>query len=203
MKPYEEQYYFIRRPKGDDGLPRIRADLDTGNRHYWKQLPQPGTKPFFFDNAYAEHQDVNDIPIPVIPPDVLIGAPDILVKSFIREKLLDIATPGFFIFPAVYIHNDGEWYEDYWYLGFLEELDCWDREKSEFIPDTIDGSSHTVIKYSLNKDFLDKTPLNERLIFKMGGTDLGLTLYHQSIVRYFHGDEDSELGAWFQKVSEY
>lgn len=31
------------------------------------------------------------------------------------------------MFPAVYIHNDGEWYEDYWLLGFTDEFDCWDN----------------------------------------------------------------------------
>lgn len=203
MKPYEEQYYFILRPKGDDGLPGIRADLDTGNRHYRRRLPQPGSKPFFFDNGYAEFQDANDIPIPMTPPDVLIGGNDILVKSFIRERLLDIDTRGFFIFPAIYIHNDGEWYEDYWYLGFLEEFDCWDRDKSQFIKDEIDGSSHMVTKYILNKDILDKTPLKNRLLFKMGGSSDAYIVCHQSLVRNFQGDQESELGVFFQQISKY
>lgn len=202
MKTYDEQYYFILM-LDDEGLPVLRPDLDTGRRHYRRKLPQAGSKPFFFDNGYAEDQYTKDIPIPETPPDVLIGGNDILVRSFIREKLLDIETPGFFIFPSVYIHNDDEWHEDYWYLGFLEEFDCWDREESEFIPDNIDGSSHTVTKYHLNKEVLDKTPLNERLIFKMGGTSDGYIVCHQSLVRYFHGGEDSELGVLFQKVSEY
>ena len=199
MASLEDEYYFIRRPD-DDGLPLLRPDTDTYRRRY-RNIPQPGTKPYFFENALAEEQDLQNIPCPITPPDVLVGGADIIVKSHIRERLLDIEIPNLFMFPSVYIHNDDEWYEDYWYLGFIKEFDVLDRNLSEYVSDGDNDDSVAVLKYVFDADAMRKMTPKDRLLFKIGGTSFGWITCNQSLFPLFYGAGES--GVWVQKVSEF
>ncbi|ODS22370.1 hypothetical protein AB835_14555 [Candidatus Endobugula sertula] len=119
-----------------------------------------------------------------------------MVTTDIRRALLDLDISDFFTHPAVYIHDDGEWYEDYWFCTFTEEFDCWDRETSECECVTLedyyyDEDVYFISRYRLNEKVLDETPLNKKLLFKMGGCS-GILTCHKSI-KYLFENEGTEL----------
>jgi len=66
-------------------------------------------------------------------------------------------------------------------------LDCWDKRKSDYINDPILGGEndndkyYEVLKFSLNEDMLGSIPLEERLLFKMGGALNAMLTCHESI----------------------
>lgn len=126
-----------------------------------------------------------------------------MVDKVIRGKLLDFDIPHMYLHPSVYIHNDGKWYEDYWYMTFTEKFDCWDRKTSIYYPEplTLGGNLYEVHTYNLDDSVIDKTPENNRLLFKMGGTTDGKVVCHQRLLNIFETNGDG--GAWLQRVSEY
>ncbi|ODS22311.1 hypothetical protein AB835_14895 [Candidatus Endobugula sertula] len=121
-----------------------------------------------------------------------------MVTTDIRKALLDLDISDFFTHPAVYIHADDEWYEDYWFCTFTEEFDCWDRDKSDYRAQSersvvrhkelgLVGENHFIFKYRLNEHLLDETPLNETLFFKMGGGS-GKVTCNKSIKHLFENE---------------
>jgi hypothetical protein len=66
-------------------------------------------------------------------------------------------------------------------VTFTKDFDCWDRKKSIYEPEPSYNNWHTVYDYILDEELLEKTPLQERLLFKMGGSTLAPVLAHQSI----------------------
>lgn len=62
--------------------------------------------------------------------------------------------------PSVFIDDRGHWHEDYWFLIFPTQFDCWDREESDYEEEPLELGGyllHSVYTYRLNSDLLDKT----------------------------------------------
>lgn len=184
MTKFDNQYFFILREK-NDRLPDMTPDEDTATLDYDSEEMALGSKPFVFYNGSLDFQISNKIKPVDQPPDILFDGSNILVKDETREALLPLEIPDLVIQPAIYIDHNDEWHENYWYLTFLELFDCWDRKKSEFRPSKHD--MHGVTRYCLDDELLDKTPIKERRLFKMGGTSDGFVVVHQSLAKHFKG----------------
>ncbi|MEJ7807501.1 MAG: hypothetical protein WKG03_16450 [Telluria sp.] len=106
--------------------------------------------------------------------------------------------------PAIYIDDRDNWHEDYWYLTFTELFDCWDRQLSDTSTSCIEAGGekiYDVYEYVLDKDLLDKTPLEKRLLFQMGGTVDAFVFCHESIAGLFRRDMPN--GARLVLASDY
>jgi hypothetical protein len=152
---------------------------------YEREVLPFGQKPLIFTNGILDIcLEAGQRPLDP-PPDVLFHGDDLVVREYLAKKLEDMEIPNLAIQPAIFIDHKKKWHEDYWFLTFTKRFDCWDRERSIYDPSYIDPTEYTVYALVLNEELLQKTPLRERLLFKMGGTTLSPVLAHQSIVGLF------------------
>ena len=120
--------------------------------------------------------------------DILFDGANFIVRSPIHDRLLAYDIPNLGIHPSIYIDDRDVWHEDYWYLAFTEDFDCWDRSASNYNlkPMEMGGEkSYKVRSYSLDVKLLDNTPLEARLLFKMGSTVDGKVVCHKSLAPIF------------------
>lgn len=202
MSNHDQEYFFIRGDESNKRRPALTPDTNTGERRYSEYPPTPGSAPLIFTNGLKA--DFLSEGIIDEACDILFDGMDFIVKDHIRVRLLSLNISGVFLHPAVYIDDRGNWHEDYWFVGVTNEFDCWDRAKSTFGKKKIvigDETLHNMFSYSLNADLLDVTPLNERLIFKMGGVAKSLVTCHVSIASIFRGN--GRNGATLQPITEY
>jgi hypothetical protein len=179
MSKFNKEYFFLNRTD-DDRIPILTPDEDTVAKSYsYKVLPM-GQKPFIFYTGALDLQRERQIE-PADPSDVLFSGSDVLVREKIADKLWEeYDIPNLAIQPAIYIDHKNKWHEDFWFLTFTDEFDCWDREHSTYEPD-IGPPDYGLYTYSLNEKLLNDTPLVARLLFKLGGTFDGLLTVHESL----------------------
>lgn len=172
MSRYDEDDFFVD-ALDDESLPILTPDDDTGSKPYHYDATPPGSKPFVFHNGVFDLQQEKGVKPMNPPPLILFNGGNLVVDTSIRNKLIKLDVPNLSIHPSIYIDHKDVWHEDYWYLTFVDTFDCWDRDRSTYDPDPMsdpDNYSYAMLTYSLNTELLDKTPLEERLLFKMGGT---------------------------------
>ena len=141
-------------------------------------------------------------------PSILFDAPIPIVNNQIRDKLKYFDFVNMQLYPAVYIDDEEHYHENYWCMNFWGELDCIDREKSvfskssqeELLSDPL-ADDLAVKQYSLSAKVLDEIPEEDRLIFKIGGDDMGYVFIHQKIADIFK--KENATGVKLYKVSEY
>ncbi|WP_258514893.1 imm11 family protein [Vibrio alginolyticus] len=88
---------------------------------------------------------------------------------------------------------------DYYLVNIFELLDCWDRDKSTFKQKDPEYFPR-VYEYSLDTCVLDQIKESERLVFKMGGTDLSPMVVHEKIKNRL---EPLGIGTNYFRVSDY
>ena len=160
-----------------------------------------GSAPLVFTNANKDENTAAGIVAET--PDVLFSGMSVLVRTPIRDKLLLADIPHLSMHPSIYIDDSDKWHEDYWFLTFTQEFDCWDREKSEFDDEPMKAPHaelFQVYSYRMNSDLLAKTPLEARLLFKMGGDVHGYICCHKSLRSTFSAGGKS--GAHFESLSD-
>lgn len=204
---YDEQYYIAFEPHGDDRL-FAAADDTTSERGYHYIKPALGAPPFIFRNAYLDKDKKRKVTWPIT--DVLVVGGDLLVKEYIKNQICRFDTSGLYMQPSIYINDEGERLDDYWFLTFYKTLDCWDRDRSvvdifeDDEDDDLDGIEPTieVDKFVLDSEVLDEIPENERLLFKMGGNvSKSYVVVHQKVVDFF--EKNNISGVRFFKLSEF
>ncbi len=203
MKNYDEQYYFLQ-SVDDDSHPVLTPNASTKDRSFRFEKQPFGSPPFVFLNGAKDHQQKMNIPVIEEPPEILFDGDNILVPSRIREALLMLDISNLNMHPAIYIHDDGKWYENYWYMTFTEEFDCWDRSSSIYEDGPMEIGGFTlfnIYKYSLNKEVFDKSKIESRLLFKMGGSLNAFIVCEKSLASLFPDDEKS--GMKLILVSDY
>jgi hypothetical protein len=201
MSAYEQQYYIIYRPE-TAGVPYLAPDEDTVERRFSFQRQPVGSPPLIFTNGWKERNLKKGVKDSVKP--ILFHGTNLVVSSEIRESLLTHEVPNLFMHPAIYIDDRDQWHEDYWYLTFTELFDCWDRTTSKTSASSVDPDGsvcYEVSRYGLDKNVLDKTPLQQRVLFKMGGTGDSYVFCHQSIAGLFR--RNAPNGAELTLVADY
>ncbi len=190
MTDYDSEYFFIRKPRREPKYPFLVPDKNTEGRRYRYEKQVPGSAPLVFTNGNKD--DNKNAGVTSVTPDILFAGADMVVRGEIREKLLPLEIPNLSIHPAIYIDDKDQWHEDYWYLTFTEDFDCWDRDISEYDKeDSVDFDDGDeliqVYSYRLNGKLMDATPLKERTLFKMGGDLNGYPCCHKSVRALFSG----------------
>jgi hypothetical protein len=201
---YEDEYYFIRKPLSSPHLPSLQPDQDTANRNYDFEVLPLGQAPLKFHNAWKE--ECRDKGIKTTVPDVMFDGTNLVVNNKIRERLFDLDLPNLSIYPAIYVDDQDAWHEDRWYLTFPERFDCWDRETSDYEKDVppvrLGGEEyHQIYSFKFNSRLMSKTPLKERLLFKLGGSIDAYVVSHLSVVKKLFG-EPGKNGAEYVRATD-
>ena len=196
MATIDTQYFFVVSPRQDfldrDIFPSLTPDEDTAELPYsYEKLPL-GSKPLKFTNGKRDRAQRRGHTIIRRAPDVLFSGSNPLVKGDLREKLLALDIPHLELQPAIFVDDWDKWHEDYWFLTFTQRFDCWSRKTSDYEkgsgPIRIGGSAlHQIYKFRLDEKVMEKTPLQERLLFQMGGSQDAFVVAHNSIAHLFAG----------------
>jgi len=196
MNKYNNEYFFLVQPRDDDKdvdvLPFLTPDETTAKLPYQYAVMPVGSKPLVFVNGEKEANARYGVSVIQTPPPVLFAGNHPVVNGQIRERLLRLDLPNVALQPTVFIDDWGKWHEDYWYLTFLDRLDCWSRIDSDYEqsepPLELGGFElHQVYKFSLDDKVLDQVERQRRLLFQMGGTQEGFAVAHQSVAAMFGG----------------
>lgn len=201
MSDYDNQYYFIRKPKKEAKFPFLVPDTNTESRRYRFERQPLESPPLVFGNG---NNDVNRrTGIVSVTPDILFAGADLVVRSSVRDQLLAYDIPNLSMHPAVYIDDNDVRHDDYFYLTFTEDFDCWDRTTSEYDDeDPIDSDDEELVEvysYRLNGTLLDSTPLAQRRLFKMGDDLNGYPCCHEELRPVF---DRVHSGAWLVRLSD-
>lgn len=196
MSKYNSEYFFLVQPRDDDKdvdvLPFLSPDETTAKLPYQYAVMPVGSKPLVFVNGEKEVNLRYGVSVIKTPPPVLFAGNHPVVDGQIRERLLRLDLPNVALQPTVFIDDWGTWHEDYWYMTFLDRLDCWSRTDSDYEqsepPLELGGFElHQVYKFSLDDSVLDQVDKPRRLLFQMGGTQEGFAVAHQSVAAMFGG----------------
>ena len=185
MSEFNNEYFFLLLPE-DECLPCLMPDKETAKKPYESEASN-GKKPLIFYNGASEMQKEKEISLIRPLPDVLFNGSYPVVCDRIVYELREFKIPNLAFQSAVFIDNEGAWHENYWFLTFTAEFDCWDRKTSAFDPVPFNKKPplYSVYTYSLNEKLLLSTLLSERRLFKMGGTQDGFIVAHKSVVPLF------------------
>lgn len=182
---YEQQYYILRAAEGDY-VPFLGPGDDTVGRNLTSERQPEGSTPLIFRNTEREKNRAQRIMDAVAP--ILFHGTNPVVQTAIREALLERKIPNMFMHPAIYIDDRDNSHEDYWYITFTELFDCWDRALSDISSSYVetDGNKrYDVYEYVFDNEIMGNTPLEQRLLFKMGGTIGSFVFCHESIAGIF------------------
>lgn len=163
-----DNIYYLAFHKNIDSYPRVKPTNGSGDALFDGGVMSG--PPLYFCNSYKDEGLKSGIVENI--GDILFNGPHMVVSDQVKTYLDSFETRFLQIYPAVYIDNQDNWHEGYWYLNFIDQIDCWDRERSVFDPpdDPADPFDYAEVKkYSLDVDVLDRIPEDERLLFKMGG----------------------------------
>lgn len=178
MKDYNEEYYYLTA----NGINFPALDFDGPNmiRNKYK---------FFRKNAVDEEiipLRFSD-PIPRKPQmaDVHSMASNRVFSERIKKTLEEICLKNVQFIPVVITDKNDELISGYYIPHIYNVIKCADMENSIYEDDNDDDTEEDDIIYEFEKlvldnTILDKIPLNDRLVFLVGESNLK-RLYHRSI----------------------
>ena len=89
---------------------------------------------------------------------------------------------GLQLVPTIIKDKKGKTFDNYWITNIYQELAFFDEEKSEYGRiSKITGAWKDVKKIVLNKELLEKTPVEERLVF-VSKENPAFIIYHKRVV---------------------
>lgn len=203
MTNYNEQYCILARPRGEDQI-FVGLDSRVSSDSFYYTKPNSGSPEFFFNNRAKKRQLKMGVKWPLTSAFVWVS--NVMVDRAHYEALKDFNISNLKYHPSIYIDDEDVWHEDYWFLVFYQELDCWHRKRSEVLDKGEVYSDGTEFPPRLNKFYLDDKvldpiPEEERLMFAMGGVSNRFIFVHQKIVDIF--DRSRAEGVRFIKVSDF
>lgn len=192
MIQYEEEYFFIQPSENIKILPYLQPDASTAGRKFEYEEQLIGTPPLVFFNANKDEHRLEGIPCLKDMPPVLFRGNDLLVSTEIRREILALKIDYLSLHPAVYIDDDGDWHEDFWFCTFKERFECLDMEESVTIGSikVNRGTPNEKRRYDVTEHYFDRKimndiPLENRLIFKLGGVVDAYITCHKSVKHIF------------------
>ncbi|MDA0147410.1 imm11 family protein [Vibrio sp. LaRot3] len=104
------------------------------------------------------------------------------------------------LFPATVEYKGENTQQPFLLLNMYQDLDCWDRETSDYKECDDEDDEPRVYQYRLDANVLDKIDEDQRLIFKMGGCDLSPLFIHEKLKQQI---EPLAPNLRFIRVSDY
>lgn len=195
MSSFDREYYILKRE--DDRVPtRPQAFHETAERDFRNSPCAAGSPPLAFFNGSRRKNRQRGISILPEPPRTMFDGASLLARNDVRDGLFARGITGLHTHPAWYVHDDKSLHNDYCYISFGTKFDCWDRQLSDH-DDEDDGSGldPLVYTFSLDTQLMARTPLNERLLFVMGGCFSPPLVCHESLLPLFLGSSNSGVRA--------
>lgn len=187
MNKHDQEYFIVLLDVDDPTRPFLKPDADSSSRRFLREGPPPGAPPMVFSNAHKKANLRRSIVAETSA--ILFSGFDLVVTTGIRDKLLDTKVCDLFMHPAVYVDDGDQRHENYWYLTFSNAFDCGDRAKSDYdkgSPIPVGGKIiYEVDSFRLDSNVLDSVPLEDRLVFKMGGVINASVFVHKSVRSIF------------------
>lgn len=178
MKDFDSEYYLLFTRQAPDML-YVSQTEETLARDCGRTRLTEGGAPVVFEHLFRERYKRTGEK--AVLSDILVDSFGLLVVDEFKQRVESFPIRGLQIYPAIYIHDDGVWHENYWYLGCYEKLDCWDRKRSVWQAEEEDDDA-TVERFSLDASVLQSIPEDNRLLFRMGGVDFCYLFAHERFV---------------------
>jgi len=198
MNNYNDDYYISFKATPDQQYVSIRPDDKTGARKYNMIIPEPGSQPFFFINRWKEKDNRRGVKRNLSDVFVASGS-GWLVSNKVYDVLVKFNSQGVKYHPAVYIDDEGNWHEGYWFVGFYDRIDCVDKNLST-VSEKI-GNNVVVDKYVLDQNVLDQVLEENRMMFMTKGDMDNYIFCHKTLVDAL--SHKLFNGVRFIKVSDY
>lgn len=189
---YNDSYYLLVQNFESEVFQVVPTDETALRRFHYRQL-ELADAPVTF-NA-KKKQLLNDLITD--KPLMLFCKPSFIVASELKTLVEDHIYGGQ-LYPAIIASKETS-VEGYYLINMYQKLDCWDRETSEYQQKDPDYYPR-VSRYQLDDTILDAIPENERLLFKMGGTDLSPVFVHEHLKNAL---EQHLQNVRFFRVSDY
>ncbi len=199
----DDEYFIISQPREDDKrsdlLPFLGPDEDTVNIPYHSEPLPLRHKPLVFTNAAKPMRDRRGRTTTRRVPEILFDGFNPIVRSDVKEKLLDLKIQNLVLQPSIYVDDWGEWHKDLWYLAFPQEFDHWDRKRSEVGGSVrvADEYLYDVYRVSFDDKVMSRIPLRERLLFQLNALS-SFVIAHESIAPIFR-----KSGALVVSLADY
>lgn len=178
LLPIHKEYYCLGKHRSRNS-PYIGETANSARVFHLEEPVDPNTE--------LEFGAVWEIPKKVEMPDYL-PSPDAVVSKKIYDILAPLNIHGLQLLKAT-ITVKGITYEDYWGLHIYNNIECFDAENSEAELEAFNIWGEGVV---LNAAILEKIPLSERLIFRLGEVP-GMKIVHKSIVEKLEAIEPKDL----------
>lgn len=107
-----------------------------------------------------------------------------IVKDHIKDFLEEYETPNMLLYPTVYIDDNDNWHENYWFLNFYKSLDCLDMVASQYDKEDDIYLDPDIEKFSLDETILNKIPEEQRLVFRIGRSLIAYIFMHLRVVEF-------------------
>lgn len=192
MSQYEQDYFFMQPAETISNLPFLQPDDATVDRKFEYEAQLVGSPPLVFHNANKAEYQHDGIPSLKNMPPILFRGNDILVSTEIRRDLVALKVENLSTHPAIYVDDDGDWHEDFWFCTFEKRFECLDLEESVSIGSirVNRGKPNEKRRYDITEHYfdskiMDDTPLEKRFLFKLGGTIDAYITCHKSIKHLF------------------
>ncbi|CAA0125301.1 Uncharacterised protein [BD1-7 clade bacterium] len=134
------------------------------------------------------------------PANILHDTLDLVLHASLLSGIAETCIYQGKFFPAIFEDDHKEACENYWLVNLFNKLDCWDRKASDYVENHSGDTPH-IHRYSLDEKRLASIKEEERLIFRIGGTDIPNIFIHQTIADALN-NQGAE-GIRLIKVSDY
>lgn len=199
MTSIGDEYYFAFRPDVEE-IPILQADDKARAMKYRYHDLSAGGAPLRFANGFRAEFLAQGMIENIT--DILHDAPFCLINADLHAELQQFPTRGLNLYPAVYIDNQNQYHENYWFTNFYQSQDIIDWDGSEF--DVVEGETPEDNEYlfdriRLAEDKLGAIPEPERMLLHI--KTLGYIIFHQHIVDFV--ERQGLSGINFFKVHEF
>lgn len=204
----DDEYYFAFCPNDKTGT-RIRPDARTARRRYRTNRLLSGAPLRFLEMPPTDRSKGQPH-----PGDILFNSPFLLAKEWIKEEISRYPLRTCQMVPAIFVDSTHQEHTEYWFTNCWEPLSALDRERSEVYdlkarfeemgiqPDPEEDDEEALVKsYGLSHEVLAAIPLNERIIFLLGGVAAPRLVIHEHLVSYIQ--KQGAIGVRFFRISEF
>lgn len=190
----DDLFYIVVRDKAQNPY-YLKPDKNAASRDYYFPRRLVGVEPLRFLSSTNEKDKKNNTDRTI--SSVLMDGLGMVVDTNTKNLLSATDVKGLAYVAAIFIDNLGSWHEEYWYLNFFDNLDCWDREKSILEEDEDDE----VLRYSFDENIMSEAVIKDRKIFRMAGSTMDYIFMHKDLVKLLEGA--AITGVKFLKVSTF
>lgn len=205
MSVTDDYFIVLRDNTAVDGRPKYTGHMpsEDGTADYiYERGPISRGRPLVFDMDEPELRRSQNYPGEI--GDFIVSGGDVLVSQKVNDILVEHQSPRSEMYPAVLKDIDGNDIEPLYYLHIWEELDVWDRERSEYLMpyNPNDNLCAALTRIALNEDAIAAIPHEDRQYFLLENVGKVPLLFHKDLLSLLI-EKNVTSGAIFFNLSEF